>query len=126
MIEPVDVQQIATAAILSGAIIFFGAAYAVFFALSQLRDQSGFSGYAYAFYGGLVVCTVGLAGVLHLTGWWLTLVVTLLVGYLLAPRFIWRVSVDVHALEDPDDREADPAPHPADPEHTARNLEKGL
>lgn len=98
MIDPVEVQQIALAAILSGAIIFFGAAYAIFYALSRLNDKVQFLRYAYAFYGGLALATIGLASVLHLTGWWLTLVGTLLVGYFIAPRFIWRLSEDVHTL----------------------------
>ena len=102
MIDPVEVQQIALAAILSGAIIFFGAAYAIFYALSRLNNKTQFMRYAIAFYGGLALSTVGLANVLHLTGWWLILVVTLLVGYFIAPRFIWRLSEDVHNLADAD------------------------
>lgn len=102
MIDPVEVQQIALAAILAGAIIFFGVAYAIFYALSQLNQKSQFMRYAFAFYGGLALSTVGLATVLHLTGWWLTLVVTLLVAYFIAPRFIWRLSEDVHNLADAD------------------------
>ena len=103
MIDPVEVQQIALAAILSGAIIFFGAAYGIFYALSRLNEKAQFMRYAYAFYGGLALSTVGMANVLNLTGWWLTLVVTLLVGYFIAPRFIWRLSEDVHNLADADD-----------------------
>lgn len=39
MIDPVDVMEIATAAIAAGAIVFLGALYAIFFALGQLRDN---------------------------------------------------------------------------------------
>ena len=115
MIDPVEVQQIALAAILSGAIIFFGAAYAIFYALSRLNDKVQFLRYAYAFYGGLALATIGLASVLHLTGWWLTLVGTLLVGYFIAPRFIWRLSEDVHNLADAEANQAaaDGKPNPA-------------
>ncbi len=114
MVDPVDVQQIALAAILSGAIIFFGAAYGIFYALSRLNDQTQFMRYAYAFYGGLAVATLSLIEVLNLTGWWLTLVATLLVGYFIAPRFIWRLSEDVHNLADAEaDQAADGKPNPA-------------
>ena len=108
MIDPVEVQQIALAAILSGAIIFFGAAYGIFYALSRLNNKVQFMRYAYAFYGGLALSTVGMANVLNLTGWWLTLVVTLLVGYFIAPRFIWRLSEDVHNLAEADDDSTTP------------------
>ena len=115
MVDPVDVQQIALAAILSGAIIFFGAAYGIFYALSRLNDKTQFMRYAYAFYGGLAVSTLSLIEVLNLTGWWLTLVATLLVGYFIAPRFIWRLSEDVHNLADADADQAaaDGKPNPA-------------
>jgi hypothetical protein len=99
MIDPVDVQQIATAAILAGAIVFFGAAYAVFYALAMLGHNKHFLQAAYGGYLSLFVSTVALAVILQLTGWWLTLVVSLLVGYFVAPRFIWRLSVAVHESE---------------------------
>ena len=37
---------------------------------------------------------------LHLWGLWLVLVTLMLVGYFVAPRFIWRLSEEVHE-EDP-------------------------
>ena len=96
MIEPVEVQQIALAAILGGAIIFFGAVYAVFYALSKLRSERRLSSFAYLAYVCLVIVTVGIAQVLNLNGWWLALIVVLLVGYFIAPRFIWHLSEAVH------------------------------
>ena len=119
MVDPVDVQQIALAAILSGAIIFFGAAYGIFYALSRLNHKAQFMRYAYAFYGGLAVATLSLIEVLNLTGWWLTLVATLLVGYFIAPRFIWRLSEDVHSLADADQAVSDGKPNPATSKQSA-------
>lgn len=100
MIDPVDVQQIAIAAILAGGLVFFGAAYAVFYALAMLGHNRQFLHIAYGGYLCLFLSTVGLAVVLQLTGWWLILVVSLLFGYFVAPRFIWRLSVAVHEVED--------------------------
>ncbi|MGD8830972.1 MAG: hypothetical protein PVF57_10240 [Pseudomonadales bacterium] len=102
MIDPVDVRQIALAAIIAGSVIFFGAAYAVFYALGRLTRRRPFLVYAHAFYAALVLATIGLAGVLHLSGIWLLLVVLLLAGYLVAPRFIWRLSTEVHSLAEQD------------------------
>jgi hypothetical protein len=108
MINPVDVQQIAIAAILAGGIVFFGAAYAIFYALAMLGHSSRFLAIAYGGYLSLFIATVALAVVLQLTGWWLTLVVSLLAGYFVAPRFIWRLSVAVHDIdESSDDRSTD-------------------
>lgn len=104
MIDPVDVRQIALAAIISGSLIFFGAAYAVFYALGRLSRRRPFLVYAHAFYAALVLATIGLAAVLHLSGIWFLLVVLLLAGYLLVPRFIWRLSVEVHSHADRDPR----------------------
>jgi L-lactate permease len=103
MINPVDVQQIAIAAIIAGAIVFFGAAYAVFYALAMLGHNKRFLRIAYAGYLALFACTVALAVILQLTGWWLTLVVSLLVGYFVAPRFIWQLSVAVHDIDESDE-----------------------
>jgi hypothetical protein len=117
MIDPVHVQQIAIAAILAGAIVFFGAAYAIFYALAMLGHNARFLLIAYVGYLSLFASTVGLAAVLQLTGWWLILVAALLIGYFVAPRFIWRLSVAVHETEDHDDAspgEAASATHPAE------------
>ncbi|MDH3644224.1 MAG: hypothetical protein OES38_19110 [Gammaproteobacteria bacterium] len=103
MIDPVDVQQIALAAILAGAIVFFGAGYAIFYALAMLGHNRRFLRVAYGGYLCLFLSTVGLAVVLQLTGWWLILVVSLMAGYFIAPRFIWRLSVAVHDADEFED-----------------------
>lgn len=99
MIDPVDVQDIAKAALMSGGVVFFGACYAVFYALAMLGGDRRLHQAAYAAYAGLALCTAGMAVTLHLGGWWLLLVATLLVGYFAAPRGIWRLCTAVHAVE---------------------------
>jgi hypothetical protein len=37
-----------------------------------------------------------LADALHLTGFWISIVVVMLVGYLLAPHGIWLLCVNTH------------------------------
>ena len=107
--DPVDVQQIATAALLCGGIIFFGAAYAIFYALGMLRQDRRLLNISYASYFCLLLATIGVAIVMHLTGWWMALVIGILAGYLIAPRFIWKLSVAVHSEE-----EFDSAIHPSE------------
>lgn len=99
MIEPVAVQHIAMAAIIAGAIVFFGVTYAIFYALAMLGHNARFLGIAYGAYLSLFAATVVLAVIMQLTGWWLVLVAALLAGYFIAPRFIWRLSVAVHEAD---------------------------
>ena len=99
-VDPVDIKQITSAAIAAGAIVLFGATYAVFHALSRLRGDAMLARLAIVSYGLLALATLVLAEVLHLKGPWFALVVLLLVGYFVAPRFIWRLSVAVHEAEE--------------------------
>ena len=96
MIDPVDVKEIATAAIAAGAIVFLGALYAIFFALGQLRGNTMMVQLGYGAYAFLVAATWVFARALDLSGIWLVLIAILLVGYLIAPQFIWRLSVATH------------------------------
>lgn len=111
MVDPVDVKQIATAALTSGAIVFFGAMYSIFYALAQLRGRIDFMLMAHLSYAVLASSTIFLAFTLSFTGVWLVLAVTLLVGYFIAPRFIWKLSVAVH---EPDQASAHAAPSTSD------------
>lgn len=56
--------------------------------------QLGYGAYAF-----LVAATWVFARALDLSGIWLVLIAVLLVGYLIAPRFIWRLSVATHESE---------------------------
>ena len=96
MLDPVAIHEIAGAALLGGAIILFGACYALFLALSRLNGSVTFARISLACYGALAACVAGLTALLNLWGWWLVLVAVMLVGYYLAPRFIWRLSEAVH------------------------------
>lgn len=101
MIDPYAIHQIAGAALLGGAMVLFGAGYAIFHALSGLsgsRQMAIISLLCYVFLG---ACAAGLATLLELDGWWLGLIALLLVGYFVAPRFIWRLSLAVHGDETP-------------------------
>ena len=96
MLDPVAIHEIAGAALLGGAIILFGACYALFLALSRLHGSTLLSRISLACYAALAACVWGLTVLLNLWGWWLALVCVLLAGYFVAPRFIWRLSEAVH------------------------------
>lgn len=100
MIDPVDVQRIVLATLAAGTAVLFGACYAIFLALSRLRDLSVLRQLSNLSYLALAVSVLALAWYLQLTGGWLALVVILLAGYYLAPRFIWRLSVATHDSTD--------------------------
>lgn len=97
MIDPVDVKEIATAAFAGGAIVFLGALYAIFFALGQLRGNPLMIRLGYGAYAFLVAATWVFARALDLSGIWLAIIAVMLMGYFIAPRFIWRLSVATHA-----------------------------
>ena len=96
MIDPVDVQRFAIAALSAGAVVLFGACYAVFLALSRLRGFVLLYHLSNLSYVSLATSVAVLAWSLRLDGAWLILVALLLLGYYVAPRFIWRLSVATH------------------------------
>ncbi len=100
MIDPVDVQRIVLATLAAGAAVLFGACYAIFLALSRLRDLAVLRRLSNLSYLALAVSVLALAWYLRLAGGWLALVAVLLAGYYLAPRFIWRLSVATHDSEE--------------------------
>ena len=96
MIDPVEIQQLAIAALSAGAIVLFGAAYAICLALGRLKGLSILRRLAYLAYVALALATALFAWAMNLDGGWLVLVAALLVGYFAAPRAIWRLSVATH------------------------------
>ena len=96
MIDPVDVQRFAIAALSAGAVVLFGACYAVFLALSRLRGFILLYHLSNLSYVALAASVAVLGWSLRLGGAWLVLVALLLLGYYVAPRFIWRLSVATH------------------------------
>jgi len=109
-VEPVGLNDILIAVMAGALVVLFGALYAATFAFGRLYDKAGLVLVAYGFFALLAVCVFVLASALHLTGFWEMLVVVLLVGYLVAPRMIWRLSQATHQ-QSPDDTSAQgPAP----------------
>lgn len=84
-------------------VVLCGAGYAIFLALSRLdgmvHKKRFLTWVAIVWYLFLVLSVVGLVHTLKLYGWWLGLVVLMLVGYFLAPRFIWKLSHEMHSKE---------------------------
>ncbi|MYA15479.1 MAG: hypothetical protein F4089_07120 [Gammaproteobacteria bacterium] len=96
MIDPVELQRIAVAALSAGGIVLFGAAYAICLALGRLKGLAILRPLSYVAYLALVAVTVLFAWAMNLTGSWAILTVVLLIGYFVAPRAIWRLSVATH------------------------------
>jgi len=102
VLDPVELQRIALAALSAGGIVMFGAAYAVCLALGRLKSLSILRSLAYFAYLAMVAVTGLFAWAMNLTGWWAVLTIVLLVGYFVAPRAIWRLSVATHESSESD------------------------
>jgi len=96
MVEPVGAQDIMIAAMAGAMVIMFGAGYAFAFAMGRLNKKRSLIGVAYGMYVCLAVCVFVLAYALNLNGSWWAVTITMLVGYLLAPQAIWKLSVGTH------------------------------
>lgn len=105
MVETVDVQQIMLAAIAGALVVLFGAVHALFLALAKLGQSRRHLWVSYLAYGLFVVATLVLGWTLHLTGFWLLLILCMLLGYLVAPYAIWHLSVATHGPGDGHDPE---------------------
>jgi hypothetical protein len=104
--ESVNRTDILLGTVAGAAIVLSGAVYALFFALYRIRRAPWLDAAAWIAYAVLVVSTVLLAHALALAGMWLGIVAVMLIGYLLAPRAIWRLSTATHAHEPDASREA--------------------
>jgi hypothetical protein len=100
MFEPVEVQDMMMAAMAGAMVVMFGAAYAFAFALAKLNKDRRLSIVAYGCFAALTVSVLVLAKSLNMTGFWVIVAITMLVGYLLAPQAIWKLSVGTHAGSD--------------------------
>ena len=105
MVEPEVIHRVAGAALLGGVMVLFGAGYAIFHALAGLTGSRRMAGASILSYGLLCCCAVGFAALLQLADWWLALMGLLLIGYFVAPRFIWKLSLALHG-ESPQNNEA--------------------
>ena len=97
--DPGRIHTFAAAALVGGAMVLFGAGYAIFHALAGLSRSRRFARISLVSYAALAACAVALVPLLDLEGWWLALIAVLLIGYFVAPRFIWRLSLAVHGEE---------------------------
>jgi hypothetical protein len=101
LIEPVEPQDLWLAACSGALVILSGALYALLFSWSRVHRKPRLMPIAYGAYGLLVLFVGILAETLHLDGFWQIVVVTLLVGYLLAPHGIWHLCIGTHGESEP-------------------------
>ncbi len=99
MIEPVELQDFFITFFSSAMVIISGALYALLFAFARVHRKPRLMPLAYAAYALLFVSVMVLAEATHLGGFWQLVVVTMLVGYLLAPHGIWYLCVGTHAAQ---------------------------
>jgi uncharacterized membrane protein len=106
MIEPVKMADFFITFFSAASVIIFGALYALLFAYSRIKNVPRLMPLAYAAYAALFVSVMVLANVANLFGspFWQFIVFLMLVGYLLAPRFIFQLCVATH--EEASDHEA--------------------
>jgi drug/metabolite transporter (DMT)-like permease len=95
-VEPVELADLMVAVIAGALLVLCGAFYAGALAFARLYRRNDLALLAYVFFAALVGCVFVLADALHLSGTWNVLVGLLLVGYLIAPHLIWKLSVATH------------------------------
>jgi multidrug transporter EmrE-like cation transporter len=98
--EPVELQDLMVAVIAGAMVVVFGALYALAFAMGRLNKKRWLIGIAYSIFAGLGVSVFALAQALNLNGYWHVVTATMLIGYLLAPQAIWKLSVGTHTASD--------------------------
>jgi hypothetical protein len=108
LIEPVELQNFFITFFSAAMVVIMGALYALLFAWSRLHKLPKLMPFAYAAYAGLFVSVLALADATNLKGYWQIVVVTMLVGYFLAPHGIWHLCVGTHA----NDHKTKPDPDP--------------
>ena len=96
---PDDIPRLAAAGFSAAAVVLCAAGYAILLALGRARHKPVLSRAALVAYAGVVAAAVALAWALRLQGLWLVLVAILLIGYFVAPRAVWRLSVATHPEE---------------------------
>ena len=103
MIEPVAMADFFITFFTAAMVILTGGLYALLFAWSRVHGQPGLMPWAYASYAALFVSVLILIRVAHLNGvLWTTVAVLMLIGYLGAPHFIYRLCVATHPHPLPD------------------------
>lgn len=102
---PDDIPRLAAAGFSAAAVVLCAAGYAMLLALGRARGRPALGRAALVAYAGVVMAAAALAWALRLEGLWLALVAILLIGYFVAPRAVWRLSVATHPEETGDGRE---------------------
>lgn len=107
-------QPIAIAALAAGGMVFSAVLYALCYAFWRQRSDTRYLLCTVASYLLLIFAAGVLQQQLALSGVWSALIVCLLVGYLIAPALIWRLSVATHADSHADTHAPMRAPRPGD------------
>jgi uncharacterized membrane protein HdeD (DUF308 family) len=100
MLEPVELKDFFIVFFSGAMVIMSGALYALLFAWSRLQSKHWMMSLAYLSYAVLFTSVMVLGNAAHLHGFWWSLVITMLLGYLLAPHGIWKLCVATHAVDD--------------------------
>ena len=97
MAEALGIENLILGTMAGAAVVMTGAFYALFFALGRMHASNAFSLASHLSYGLLVGAVYVLAVNLKLSGFWIAVAGTMLIGYFLAPRAIWHLCVGTHA-----------------------------
>jgi ABC-type glycerol-3-phosphate transport system permease component len=100
MYEPVELNDFMAAVIAGASVVLFGALYAFGFAMAKLQKERWIYVVAYGLFAALCASVYVLAISLNLNGYWLSVTVAMLLGYLIAPQAIWKLSVGTHEVSD--------------------------
>jgi len=98
--EPVELKDLLIAAMAGAMIVLLGALYAFTFAMAKLNNKAWLLSLAYGIFAGLCLSVFILASALNLNGYWQVVTATMLIGYLLLPQAIWKLSVGTHEASD--------------------------
>ena len=94
-----EVNSILLATMAGAMVVLAGALYAAVFAIGKIFANPFLVRLSYLFYGVLVVSVLVLARSLDFSGFWNSVTIVMLAGYLLAPQGIWRLCVATHKDE---------------------------
>jgi hypothetical protein len=104
MIEPVALKDFFLTFFSAAMVIMTGGLYALLFAYARVKNRPRLMPLAYLSYLGLFISVLVLAFVANLLnhGFWVVIVLLMLIGYLLAPHAIWHLCVGTHRDEETD------------------------
>ena len=91
-----SLNEMILSSVSAGFIVIFAAGYAVFYALSQIKENQGFLYLGYMCFACLIISTIFLINLLNLSGRWEVIMLVMLLGYWAIPKMIWYLSVEVN------------------------------